>query len=145
MSEQAPNESKFKAMEIVAAAQGPEAEARRREMAHWAEAQGEHAEAASRINKAAEDNARELGLSHEQTKKRVGDASERIAKFGTVPLADRGNGVRVRATEQGIVRELDDSVNLLRSPAHINETPAQNDKIDRPVHSAEVPANLENS
>lgn len=140
-----PDESKFRAMEVAAAASGPEAEARRQEMAEWSEAIGAHAEMASRrVNAAGEEILKEGGTDKE-VKERMSNASSLMAEFGVgVSLDEEGkyldstapetglisrNGA-VRAIAEGVrVRKGDNKPKIYRSPAQI----AADDKSEQKV------------
>lgn len=123
-----PDESKFKAMEVVAQASGPEAEARRQEMANWAEHVGRHAErAASRINDAARD-AVAGGDTAEAVANRISTMAHEQAEQGVMThKVEELGGMRrttnpiVKPTAEGVQVRSSDVKDFYRSPAHIKD------------------------
>lgn len=129
-----PDETNFKNMEVVAQAAGPEAEARRQEMARWSEAQGAHAEEAAATQSAEEAYNAQLGLTHEKGSEALASVNQSIAANGVTVRANRhgketrfqgNNDLNLRASETGITTSLavDPGAGgrLDRSPASIGK------------------------
>jgi len=136
-----PDESKFNNMQIEAAAEGPEAEARRHEMNNWAENQGLLAEEAAANHAFTESEMNHLAQagikSHEEVKKDVSNTSAFIANRGVGRFDAKGSLTSVQAIAEGVrvAKGSPDNAMVFRSPAHINEpkrteAPANSDKIN---------------
>ncbi|HSX14690.1 MAG TPA: hypothetical protein VLE72_02150 [Candidatus Saccharimonadales bacterium] len=126
-----PDESKFKAMEEVAKASGPEAEARRREMAEWSNAAGTYAERASQLAENVGQRMVERGESAEQIKKEMGEASGDIAKFGVDFTDDSSKDKNVKPVEGGMKvldYEKGASTRTPRSPAQVRKPVGSEDE-----------------
>jgi hypothetical protein len=113
-----PDESKFVAMQNVAQDQGPEAEARRQEMAQWSAAAGAYAERASNRIAVAEKYAQEAGNSPEQTASTLKRYSKESAQQGEVVAYP---DVTVRPVKGGMIKENGGRPQLLRSPTNVRK------------------------
>jgi hypothetical protein len=120
-----PDESKFDNMEVVAAAGGPEAEARRNEMGKWAQSTGAYAEKAAEMNKSEEERAARNGLTEEETRVRLTGENQDIAR-GLNIGEGKGTSQPVYASpvEEGMrVRTADGrSDKVYRSPAELKKS-----------------------
>lgn len=116
------DERKYENMEVVAAAGGVEAEARRLEMARWSERQGALAEQAAEMQASIE----ERGLRSGKTAERIADEVVR----NTVMNAEQGtymgpnteyDGNLLKASKSGIqeTRVQDGESSEYRSPTHV--------------------------
>jgi hypothetical protein len=94
MGEQLPqvDESKFNAMQAEAAAAGPEAEARRREMQRWSDATGAYAEEAAIVNKSEEERLVERGDSPEDVRAGLTKRNAELASSGVFVTSRRHGG-----------------------------------------------------
>ncbi len=134
MSEQAPqvDESKFNAMQMVAAAEGPEAEARRQEMDRWAQAQGALAETAMANHAYVEKMSVISGASAEAVADEIRENAKATAQTGVRrregihgerdqngPLTIHYKARKDGSVETENVNDPRYSKRVFRSPAHI--------------------------
>ncbi len=121
-----PTETQFDHMQVVAAAQGPEAEARRQEMGSWSENIGAHAEAASNAVKRASQIAIDQGFSEEGVKSYLGQVTEAQMTEDGTPVHQRIDSKGretfekwVKPTKTGVQVQYPDYKESHRSPSNI--------------------------
>ncbi len=128
-----PKEAQFNAMNHIAEASGPEAEARRQEMQRWSDATGAYAEAAAREHTKSVEYQKLRGATQEQVNAEIVAAAHRMAKHGANPSVYRygeehpdEEPTNITAHQNGMLSRPRPSVvdeqlgRFDRSPAHIN-------------------------
>lgn len=135
-----PDESAYKSMEVVASAEGPEAQGRRNEMAKWSDATGKLAEANLAQHLFSERNVDAQQFTPEEVKKRLYGVNEMLGSKG-VEIFDRSSRTSKvhKAEENGAVSVTieGDHKATYRSPAHISEpVPSDSRPGERPLRIA---------
>jgi len=137
MSEEAPqngqgqpvDETAYQNMEVVAAASGPEAEARRREMEEWSEAAGKYAEGAARITNDEAARVVKRGGREEDVKRVTRYASASLANSG---LGNNGEKLKPVGGSTGLDMEIvhpSGTSDVLRSPASFKQNKSESQPV----------------
>ncbi len=124
------DESKYADMEVAAAAGGAEADARRLEMAKWAEAQGVLADTRAAQQREFEQHLLRNGKSAETLKSRVDRYTAATHDNGDAIGHGEFAGATLKATESGIQEtRVDDGVSgEYRSPTHVRGEQEKSDQ-----------------
>lgn len=131
------DETAYQHMEVVAAASGPEAESRRREMEEWSGSVGHYAETASTAVNNAADIAVNTGSRDAAIKEKMSNANKYVAKHGVWAKgegADRpiagGTGLNMERRYGVADGEASETSTVLRSPASFKKDAQESQSVE---------------